>query len=151
MGYRATQQASSGGEKCQSLTRRAAPSDAANFTVPVYSIDEVTLDSVAAHSYAAGTVMAKITANGEWIERDTDASDGSEVAGRVLLNNVDVEITVDKQAAMIVRHATVNEPASVKVGEDAGRQAAGIVELARRWNYRSRRRIRLKGRQRKCH
>ena len=112
-----------------SSPRRAT--DALVFEAANYSREEVTLDSVAAHTYTAGTVMAIITANSEWIERDTDAADGSEVAAGVLLDNVDVAITVDKQAVMVRRHAVVNTDQLVwKVGEDAGRQAAGIVELA---------------------
>ena len=78
------------------------------------SLQEVTLDATAAHSYRVGQVLSYLTATpGVYVPWDEDDVAGLEIPqgivyGESVGDTVEVAITVDKQAVLVRRYAEVN-------------------------------------------
>lgn len=58
-------------------------------------------------SFAAGTVLGRITADGKYTVSDPEASDGSEVAVAILFDNVDAT-SADREGVIFVRDCEAN-------------------------------------------
>ena len=84
----------------------------------------VTVDGAAttAAGLSSGTVMGKVTSGGKYKAYDASASDGTEDAAGVLIEELDTTAS-DSTATLIVRDAEVNED------ELTGSDAAGKIEL----------------------
>jgi len=84
----------------------------------------VTVDGAATTSagLASGTVMGKVTSGGKYIAYVAGASDGSEDAAGILIEELDTG-TADSLSTIIAKDAEVNED------ELTGSDAAGKVEL----------------------
>lgn len=80
----------------------------------------------------AGTVVAQITAGGEWVPYDPDADpvDGSEVAAGILYAELPVAIG-DQPGVVIVRHAEVAEAALTGIDAAAKTALAALQIIVR--------------------
>lgn len=76
----------------------------------------------------AGTVLGKITANGQYVAHDPDASDGSETAAGVLYAAVDAT-AAPAEAVAIVRDAEVRR-SSLTCADDSAGEIEAVAELA---------------------
>lgn len=85
------------------------------------SRDNITVSS--GRSLAAGTVLGKVTASGEYVAYSNAASDGSEIAAGILYADVDAT-AADAKGVIINCLAEVDE--SLLIGIDA----PGKVDLA---------------------
>lgn len=97
------------------------------------SRDTVTLTVPASTTFEPGTVLGQITANGKYVQFDSDASDGRETAAGVLYGEaVNEEVSADDQAAVII-----NFGAEVRSGglvwADGVDEDAGLADLAARF------------------
>lgn len=92
--------------------------------------ENVTVTVGATTTFAAGSVLGKITASGKYILYDEAAVDGSQTAAAVLYDNVvnDAGAPADFTAVAIVRDAEVRkDDLQWKAGVD---EAGGITDLA---------------------
>lgn len=98
---------------------------------PQYSREEVTL-TAAQGDLKAGTVMAKVTATGNYVPYDDDANAGTPgagVAAGVLCYDVANSASTQK-VVIVARSAIVEEALLVwEASNDAGEKTAGIAEL----------------------
>ena len=101
------------------------------------SRDVVTLASngSTAISYAAGSVLALVTATGKYVYYDNAGTDGTETARAILLEAVTVPATGDLKAVAITRNAEVKGSAleydpGLSGGTLTTAQAAAAVDLA---------------------
>lgn len=89
---------------------------------------EVTI--LSGEDLAAGTVIAKVTASGKYVQHDEDGDDGSENAAGILFDAVDASSADVTEAVAILRLAEVNDgelvwPSTIEAAE----KTAAIVEL----------------------
>jgi len=99
------------------------------------SRDEVTVTVPASTTLRAGTVLAKLSADGKYVEYDNAGSDGSEVAAGVLL----AELSNDDVAPADMTGVVINWGAEVrksslswKSGLSDGDKSAAYADLAAR-------------------
>ncbi|MFH5923840.1 head decoration protein [Roseomonas xinghualingensis] len=84
----------------------------------------------AAVTLQAGTVLAKLTATGNYVPYDNAGTDGSEVASAILYATVVVPASGTKRAAAITRAAEVNTAELQWDGSvDAAGKTAGLADL----------------------
>ena len=81
---------------------------------------EVVTIAAAAGAMVAGTVLAKLTSGGKYVEYDDVGSDGTETAAAILYAACP-DSASDQLAVVIVRHAEVEE--SLLTGINAGGKA----------------------------
>ena len=74
-----------------------------------YSRDRVTL--AAGQTLALGTVLGLVTASGQVKQLDPSATDGSQIACGVLLQDCDAYLVDRDDALMLARHGTVAQHA----------------------------------------
>lgn len=96
-----------------------------------YSREEVTL-TASQPALTAGTVMAKVTATGNYVAYDDDANAGTPgtgIAAGVLCYDAPVSGSTQK-VVIIARQAIVKSASLVwEASNDAGEKTAGIAEL----------------------
>ena len=96
------------------------------------SRDDVTVTVPAATTYAAGTILGKITASGKYVRHAAGATDGSEDEAGVLyetLANTTVS-AVDSESVSFARDAEVNgSELTYEVGADAAQITASNLAL----------------------
>lgn len=96
-----------------------------------YSFEEVTL-TAAQGELQPGTVMAKVTATGNWVPYDDDANAGTPGAGiaaGVLVYGAANNVATQK-VLMLVRHAVVKSALLQWEGSnDAGEKTAALADL----------------------
>ena len=96
------------------------------------SRDDVTVTVPASTTYAAGTLLGKITASGKYVRHAAAATDGSENEAGVLyetLVNTTVS-AVDSESVSFARDAEVNgSELTYKVGADAAQITASNLAL----------------------
>ncbi|SHJ68968.1 Bacteriophage lambda head decoration protein D [Roseomonas rosea] len=78
----------------------------------------------------AGLVLAKLTANGNYVPYDNAGSDGSEVAAAILFATVTVPANGTKRGAGVTRAAEVNASELLwDASVDAAGKTAGLADL----------------------
>jgi len=96
------------------------------------SRDDVTVTVPATTTYAAGTILGKITASGKYVRHAAGATDGSEDEAGVLyetLVNTTVS-AVDSESVSFARDAEVNgSELTYEVGADAAQITASNLAL----------------------
>ena len=96
------------------------------------SRDDVTVTVPAATTYAAGTILGKITASGKYVRHAAGATDGSEDEAGVLYETL-VNTTgsgVDNASVSMARDAEVNgSELTYEVGADAAQITASNLAL----------------------
>jgi len=96
------------------------------------SRDDVTVTVPASTTYAAGTILGKITASGKYVRHAAAATDGSENEAGVLyetLVNTTVS-AVDSESVSFARDAEVNgSELTYEVGADAAQITASNLAL----------------------
>jgi len=96
------------------------------------SRDDVTVTVPASTTYAAGTILGKITASGKYVRHAAGATDGSEDEAGVLyetLVNTTVS-AVDSESVSFARDAEVNgSELTYEVGADAAQITASNLAL----------------------
>ncbi len=93
---------------------------------------EVATVNVAADTeVSVGSVLGKVTASGKYVPRDPDASDGSEVAAGVAVENKTITAATDTTLAVMVRGNSILAKGALvfDVTHDAGEQATAISEI----------------------
>lgn len=94
----------------------------------LYSRDRVTV--AAGQSLALGCVIAIVTATGFVKAIDPTASDGSQIAAGVLMQDCDAQLAERNDGLIIARHAIVSDRALVfPEGIAAADKAAAIAQL----------------------
>lgn len=101
---------------------------------PLISREVVTVTVAAATRLQPGHVLAKLSADGSYVEYDNAGSDGSQEAAGILYNELDNrsgEAEADFSATVIVRLAAVRK-ADLKwfTGAGAGDKTAAYADLA---------------------
>lgn len=93
--------------------------------------DGATVNVASETELKVGSVLGKVTATSKYVPRDPDASDGSEVATAVVLENITVAATTDTQVNVIVRGPAILKKGGLvfDVTHDAGEQATAISEI----------------------
>ncbi len=93
--------------------------------------DTVSVTITAGADLTIGSVLGVVTATGEYTPRDPDATDGSEVAAAIVLENITVEAATATDVIVMVRgDAVVAEEALVfDVDHDDTEKAAAVEEL----------------------
>jgi hypothetical protein len=93
--------------------------------------DGVTVNVASATDLKVGSVLGKVTATGKYVPRNPAASNGSEVAAAVVIENISVAAATDTQV-----NVYVNGPLELKeaglvfdVAHDAGQKATAISEI----------------------
>ena len=81
------------------------------FTEVGYCREVVTVNEAAAKTYAVGTVLGKVTADGKYKIAVQTATDGSQVAAAIVLEDKAVAATTDTKLVVMVRG-----PASISAG-----------------------------------
>jgi hypothetical protein len=76
-----------------------------------YCREVVTVNEATAKTYAVGTVLGKVTANGKYMIAVQTAVDGSAVAAGIVLENKAIAATTDTKLVVMVRG-----PASISAG-----------------------------------
>lgn len=96
------------------------------------SRQEITLTNAggAAVTYAAGTVLGRITASGKYVRHDPEGADGTQTVAGILFGSVTVPATSDAPGAAVVRDAEVVLADLVWDDHDAAEQTAGVTGLA---------------------
>lgn len=92
---------------------------------------DLTVNVAAETALSVGSVLGKVTATGKYVPRDPAASDGSEVAAAVCLQNITVAATTDTIVAGIVNGSCILKKAGLvfDVTHTTGQQATAISEL----------------------
>ena len=96
------------------------------------SRDDVTVTVPAATTYAAGTILGKITASGKYVRHAAGATDGSEDEAGVLCETlVNTAVSaVDSESVSFARDAEVNgSELTYEVGADAAQITASNLAL----------------------
>ena len=94
----------------------------------LYSRDRVTVAS--GQTLTLGTVLGLVTATGKVKQIDPSATDGSQYAAGVLMQDVDAHLADRPDGLMVARHAIVADhalqwPASITLAE----QQAAVLQL----------------------
>lgn len=93
----------------------------------------VIANEAAAKTYAVGTVLGKITASGKYKISEATATDGSEVAAAVVLEDKAVAATTDTKVLVAVRGPMIVSKAGLVLGasiDTDGEKAAVYAALA---------------------
>ncbi|MDP3651136.1 MAG: head decoration protein [Rhodoferax sp.] len=94
----------------------------------LYSRDRVTV--VAGQNLPLGAVAGMVTASGKVKQIDPSATDGSQYAAGVLMQNCDAHLADRDDGLMVARHAIVSDHAlQWPVGITTGEQQASIAQL----------------------
>lgn len=94
----------------------------------LYSRDRVTV--VAGQNLQLGAVAGMVTASGKVKQIDPSATDGSQYAAGVLMQNCDAHLADRDDGLMVARHAIVSDHAlQWPVGITTGEQHAAIAQL----------------------
>ncbi|MCU6432634.1 head decoration protein [Undibacterium sp. Jales W-56] len=94
----------------------------------LYSRDRVTV--VAGQNLPLGAVAGMVTASGKVKQIDPSATDGSQYAAGVLMQNCDAHLADRDDGLMVARHAIVSDHAlQWPVGITTGEQQAAIAQL----------------------
>jgi hypothetical protein len=94
----------------------------------LYSRDRVTV--VAGQNLPLGAVAGMVTASGKVKQIDPSATDGSQYAAGVLMQNCDAHLADRDDGLMLARHAIVSDHAlQWPVGITTGEQQAAIAQL----------------------
>ncbi|MDO8666553.1 MAG: head decoration protein [Gemmatimonadales bacterium] len=94
----------------------------------LYSRDRVTV--VAGQNLQLGAVAGMVTASGKVKQIDPSATDGSQYAAGVLMQNCDAHLADRDDGLMVARHAIVSDYAlQWPVGITTGEQQAAIAQL----------------------
>ncbi len=78
-----------------------------------FNYDVVTVNEAAAASYVVGTVLGKITASGKYIISKADASDGSQVAAAIVVEEKSIAATTDTKVLAMVRGPAIVSKAAL--------------------------------------
>lgn len=78
-----------------------------------FNYDVVTVNEAAAASYVIGTVLGKITASGKYIISKADASDGSQVAAAIVVEEKSIAATTDTKVLAMVRGPAIVSKAAL--------------------------------------
>ena len=94
----------------------------------LYSRDRVTV--AAGQTLPLGTVLGLVTATGKVKQIDPSATDGSQYAAGVLMQDADAHLADRNDGLMVARHAIVSDHAlQWPVGIAAAEQHAAILQL----------------------
>ena len=94
----------------------------------LYSCDRVTV--AAGQTLPLGTVLGLVTATGKVKQIDPSATDGSQYAAGVLMQDADAHLADRNDGLMVARHAIVSDHAlQWPVGIAAAEQQAAILQL----------------------
>ena len=94
----------------------------------LYSRDRVTV--AAGQTLPLGTVLGLVTATGKVKQIDPSATDGSQYAAGVLMQDADAHLADRNDGLMVARHAIVSDHAlQWPVGIAAAEQQAAILQL----------------------
>jgi len=94
----------------------------------LYSRDRVTL--AAGENLSLGTVLGQVTASGQVRQLDPAASDGTQIAVGVLLQDCDATLAARSDGLMVARHAILSDRALVwPAGLTAAQQQAALQQL----------------------
>ena len=78
-----------------------------------FNYDVVTVNEAAAASYVVGTVLGKITASGKYIISKANASDGSQVAAAIVVEEKSIAATTDTKVLAMVRGPAIVSKAAL--------------------------------------
>jgi len=94
----------------------------------LYSRDRVTV--AAGQTLPLGTVLGLVTATGKVKQIDPSATDGSQYAAGVLMQDADAHLADRNDGLMVARHAIVSDHAlQWPVGIASAEQQAAILQL----------------------
>ena len=111
------------------ITEGKNPGDLLKYEAPnLYSRDQVTVG--AGQNLLLGTVVGLVTATAKLKQIDPSATDGSQYAAGVLMQDADAHLADRNDGLMVARHAIVSDHAlQWPVGIAAAEQQAAILQL----------------------